>query len=257
MTKNINFATYSSIRIGPKVDVKLITHPQQLPKNSFIIGGSNNLLISPTPPPLVMLSKEFNFIRLEDNFVHIGAMTPSGKILSFAKRNDLANFELMQKLPGTLGGMVKMNAGLKEWEVFNHLKKILTCKGWIEKKDIEYGYRFTNIKGMIYEAVFEAKKGFDNELLAMFKKMRDNQPNYPSCGSCFKNPKDDYAGRLIEAVDLKGYQKGGMAISQKHANFLINIGNGTFDEALFLIKLCEKRVFETFGIELEREIIVV
>lgn len=257
MKKTINFSTYSSIRIGSNLDVNIIDTIQEIPKDSFIVGGSNNLLISPTPPPLLMLSKKFDFIRLENDGLHIGAMTPSGKILSFAKKHNLTNFELMQKLPGTIGGMIKMNAGLKEWEVFGSLKKILTCKGWIEKKDIAHGYRYAKIEDMIYEAVFEAQSGFNHELLAMFKTMRDNQPNYPSCGSCFKNPPDDYAGRLIEAVGLKGYRNGGMAMSQKHANFLINVDHGTFDEAIFLIELCEKRVFETFGIKIQREIIVV
>lgn len=60
-----------------------------------------------------MLDKCFDFIHLEENVLHVGGATPSGKILSFAKKHNLAGFELMQKLPGTLGGMVAMNAGLK------------------------------------------------------------------------------------------------------------------------------------------------
>lgn len=256
MTKSVDFSKYSSIHIGPRVDVTMIEHVQAIPKGMFIVGGSNNLLLSSTPPPLCMLSKTFDFVRLEKDGVHIGGATPSGKILSFAKKHDLAHFELMQKLPGTLGGMVKMNAGLKEWEVFNHLKKILTCKGWIDKQDIEFGYRYTNIEDIIYEAVFEIEKGFDEALLAMFKRFRDNQPNFPSCGSCFQNPQGDYAGRLIEDVGLKGKQVGNMAFSDQHANFLINLGNGTYEEALALIRLAEERVLEKFGISLKREIIV-
>lgn len=257
MTKIVNFSAFSSIRIGSQFPVHIIEEIAPLPKKSIIVGGCNNLLLSPTPPPLCMLGKLFNFIKLEEDGLHIGGATPSGKILSFAKKHNLAGFELMQKLPGTLGGMVKTNAGLKEWEVFNNLKKIRTCEGWIAKDEIEFGYRHTNIKEIVYEAVFEATKGFDKGLLSMFKTMRDNQPSYPSCGSCFKNPPNDYAGRLIEAVGLKGYKKGNMSMSEKHANFLINLGNGAFDEAISLIQLCEKRVFEEFGITLEKEIIIV
>ena len=256
MTKTVDFSKYSSIHIGPVVEVSIIETIQALPEQTLIVGGSNNLLLSPTPPPLAMLSKAFDFIRLEKDGLHVGGATPGGKLLSYAKKHNLAHFELMQKLPGTLGGMVKMNAGLKEWEVFNHLTKILTCKGWIPKESIEYGYRHTDIKEVIFEAVFEVHQGFDDALLEMFKRFRDNQPNFPSCGSCFKNPENDFAGRLIEKVGLKGYQLGQMAFSAQHANFLINLGNGTYDEAITLMKLAEQRILETFGIALEREIIV-
>ena len=83
--------------------------------------------------------------------------------------------------------------------------------------------------------------------------MRSNQPNTPSAGSCFKNPHADFAGRLIEAVGLKGHRVGGMEFSTIHANFLVNADNGTFDDALFLIQEAQKRVYEQFGIWLENE----
>lgn len=255
--KKIDFCKYSSIRIGGIREVEIIDKIEPLPKDTYIIGGCNNLLISPNAPKLAMLGREFDYMHVKGDFLHIGGATKSGRILSFAKKHDLANFELMQKLPGTLGGMVKMNAGLKEWDIFNHLVKILTCKGWIDKKDIDFGYRYANIEGIIYEAVFEIKKGFSMDLLEKFKKLRDNQPQKPSCGSCFQNPKNDHAGRLIEAVGLKGFSKGDMSFSDLHANFLVNDGNGKFDDGIYLINLAKKRVFEEFGIDLKEEIIVI
>ncbi len=253
MKKNIDFSSYSSIKIGPKVDVEIIDKPQNC-SDYILIGGTNNLLISPNPPKLAMLSKKFDFIKEINSFLHIGATTASGKILSYAKRFDIANFELMQKLPGTMGGMTKMNAGLKEWEIFNHLVAIKTENGWIKKRDIDYRYRYTNIEGTIFEVKFEILKGFDYELLKMFKKLRDNQPLYPSAGSCFKNPKGSFAGKLLEDVGLKGFQIGDMAFSKEHANFLINLGNGDFEDAMNLINEAKKRVYEKFKIELELEI---
>jgi len=88
----------------------------------------------------------------------------------------------------------------------------------------------------------------------MFKKLRDNQPNFPSAGSCFKNPKDNFAGKLLEEAGLKGYRVGNISFSQTHANFLINHGNGTFEDAINLINKAKKEVFERFGINLELEI---
>ena len=256
MTKTIDFSKYSSIKIGPILNVLVLDSIIPLSNGYKLIGGANNLLVSPNPPPLAILDKCFDFIRIEKNILHVGGATPSGKILSFAKKNNLAGFELMQKLPGTLGGMVAMNAGLKEWEIFNDLLSIRTEKGWIEKKDITYGYRFAHIEGVVYEATFTCKEGFDETLLAMFKKMRDNQPQLPSAGSCFKNPGGHHAGKLIEDVGLRGKRIGNMSFSEQHANFLVNLGGGTYEEAQALISLAKEEVFKHFGITLEEEIII-
>lgn len=256
MTKPINFSTYSSIKIGPVVDVLVLDSIMPLPKGYTLIGGANNLLVSPTPPPLAILDKCFDFIRLEGTCLHVGGATPSGKILSFAKKHNLSGFELMQKLPGTLGGMVAMNAGLKEWEVFNNLIAIRTENGWIEKSHITHGYRFANIEGVVYEATFTCKRGFDENLLAMFKKMRDNQPKEPSAGSCFKNPGAHFAGKLIEEAGFKGKRLGNMMFSTLHANFLVNLGGGTYEDAIALIKEVKKAVLKRFDVKLEEEIII-
>ena len=256
MTKSINFSTFSSIKIGPTLDVLLLDSIMPLPQGCTIIGGANNLLVSPTPPPLAMLGKAFDFIRLERNVLHVGGATPSGKILSFAKKHNLSGFELMQKLPGTLGGMVAMNAGLKEWEIFNHLIAVRTEHGWSEKSTLEYGYRFAKIGGVVYEATFTCQNGFDENLLAMFKKMRDNQPKEPSAGSCFKNPEGHFAGKLIEEAGFKGKRVGNMMFSNVHANFLVNLGGGTYEEAITLITEVKEEVLTRFGIQLEEEIII-
>lgn len=256
MTRSIDFSRFSSIKIGPILDVLLLDTLAPLPSQHTIIGGANNLLVSPNPPKLAMLDKCFDFIYLEENVLHVGGSTPSGKILSFAKKHNLSGFELMQKLPGTLGGMVAMNAGLKEWEVFNHLIAIRTENGWIPKESIEHGYRFAKIDGVVYEATFTCKKGFDENLLAMFKTMRDNQPQMPSAGSCFKNPKGFFAGKLIEDAGFKGKRIGNMSFSEHHANFLVNLGGGTFEDAITLINAVKEEVFSRFGIRLEEEIII-
>ena len=99
--------------------------------------------------------------------------------------------------------------------------------------------------------------GFSQKLKDELIKLRANQPKEPSAGSAFKNPKGDYAGRLIEAVGLKGYQIGGMAWSNVHSNFLVNLGDGTFDEAIELIELAKKRVYQKFGIVLEEEVQII
>lgn len=255
-TKIIDFSRFSSLRIGPVVEVALIEN-DTVPKGCVIVGSANNLLVSPNPPPLMILSKQYDFIRIENNRLIIGAATPGGRVVSFCKKNNIAHFEYLSKLPGTLGGMLKMNAGLKEYEIFNYLVGIRTQSGWIPKEEIDYGYRKTSINEVVFEAAFEIDEGFSFERLEMFAQMRSNQPHEPSAGSCFKNPLGDYAGRLIEAVGLKGKLVGSMAFSEVHANFLVNMGGGSFEDALFLIKEGQKRVFENFGIALQCEVVIV
>ncbi len=257
MHRQIDFSRYSSIRIGPVVDVALIDRIMPLPQGAFIVGGANNLLVSPDPAPLVMLSKHFDYIRLEEDRMTIGAATKSGRIFSFVKRHDIGGFEYLGKLPGTLGGLVKMNAGMKEDEIFNRLISLRTSGGTYTRDQIVHGYRYAQIDEIVYEATFAAERGFDREKLALFTRMRANQPRDPSPGSAFKNPPGDYAGRLIEAVGMKGHRIGDAAFSEIHANFLVNLGNASFEDAYALLEMARKRVYETFGIMLENEVQIV
>jgi UDP-N-acetylmuramate dehydrogenase len=255
--RQIDFSKFSSIKIGPTVDVAVLEKGDNPPENHTIIGHANNLLVSPTPPPLMMLGKDFDYLRIEGERLIIGAATPTGKILSFCKKNDIGGFEYVAKLPGTLGGMLAMNAGVKSYETFNTLVEISTNEGTFGKAAIEHGYRFAKLPGIAYEASFVFKKGFDTVLAGKLLRLRNNQPKEPSAGSAFKNPPGDYAGRLIEAAGLKGHRIGNMAWSDMHANFLINLGGGTFDEAMELITLAQNSVASAFGITLELELKIV
>ena len=250
----IDFSKFSSIKVGSTIEVVMLEIDDTIPTNRVIIGHANNLLLSSSPPPLMMLSKDFSFIKLDDNILTIGCATPIGKILSFAKKNNLAGFEFISKLPGSLGGMIAMNAGVKSYEIFNILDSVKIDNRWIEKKSLEHGYRFANLSGIATEVRFKVTKGFDKNLLEELITLRSNQPKTPSAGSAFKNPEGDYAGRLIEEVGLKGVSKGAMQWSEVHANFLVNHGGGTFEDAKYLIDLAKNEVFKKFDILLKEEI---
>ncbi|CAA6807894.1 MAG: UDP-N-acetylenolpyruvoylglucosamine reductase (EC [uncultured Sulfurovum sp.] len=235
----------------------MLERGDEIPDDRMIIGHANNLLVSSKPRPLMMLSKDFSFMKLEDEVLTIGCATPTGKILSFAKKYNLAGFEFVSKLPGSLGGMIAMNAGVKAYEVFNILESIKIDGEWVKKEKIEYGYRFAKLTGVATEVRFKVSKGFSKKLLDELVNLRSNQPKTASAGSAFKNPKGDYAGRLIEEVNLKGVRRGAMQWSEIHANFLVNHGGGIFEDARYLIDLAKEKVFEKFGIELIEEVQVI
>ncbi|WP_457595240.1 UDP-N-acetylmuramate dehydrogenase [Hydrogenimonas sp.] len=253
-SRTIDFSRYASIRIGPVAEVAVLEKGDTPPPGAVVIGGANNLLIGPNPPPLAMLGKDFATIRLEEDRLAVGAAVPTGRLLSFCKRYDIGGFEFVAKLPGTVGGMLAMNAGVKEHEIFDRLLEITTERGRFTKERIPHGYRFAQLPGIAFEARFAIRRGFDESLAEALKSVRANQPAEPSAGSAFKNPPGDFAGRLLEAAGLRGYRKGGMAFSERHANFLVNLGGGTFQEAIGLITLGRARVRERFGITLEPEI---
>lgn len=257
------------------------------------IGNGYNLLVSPNARHLVMLSSEFDYILAKDTLqnlkdsseiVEVGGKTSSSSLFRFCKQHNLGGLEFLRSLPGSVGGLVKMNAGMKQYEIKDTLLEV--CIDGIWRSDFTLSYRSSDIAGIISAARFRLKKGFDSSLLEQFKAMRSTHPKEPSCGSCFRNPSGDYAGRLIEAVGLKGVEQNGVGFSPHHANFLVNFGTKStqtspaktnlaqadstktnftkidfcqaeFADALAMIELAKKRVKERFGIELVPEVQIV
>ncbi len=256
MKKRIDFSRYSSIKIGPICDVEVIERIDPEYEELFLVGKANNLLLSPAPPPLAILGKNFDYIRIEKDELVVGAATPTGKVVSFCRRHDIAGFEFLAKLPGTIGGAVRMNAGVKEYEIKNVLRWIRTHKGKILAKDLGLEYRKSSIDSIVYEAGFTLQRGYSEKLRQQLLLLRSNQPKEPSAGSVFKNPLGEYAGRLIEAVGLKGKKIGNMAFSPIHANFLVNLGGGRYEEAMALIKEAKEKVLDKYGIVLQEEVII-
>ncbi|CAM4180375.1 UDP-N-acetylmuramate dehydrogenase [Campylobacter armoricus] len=256
----IDFSKYSSVRIGESFEVQVLEELCEF--DGFLIGGANNLLVSPKPKKLGILGKKFDFIHILDEnkkgvFLEIGSSVKSFKMYHFAKENNLKGFEFLRNIPGTLGGILKMNAGLKDENISKNLLSIRIFDKEILKQNIAFDYRFNPIKEVMFSAKFFLEYGFNLAKDELLKNARKNQPKGASFGSIFKNPKNDYAGRLIEAVGLKGFSKNDAMFSNEHANFLINKKYANFDDAIFLIELAKKRVFEEFGIILEEEVVII
>lgn len=258
--KIFDFNKYSSIRIGGKKQILIVQNLNEaleLKENGyFIIGNMNNILLGEGEKRIMKLGKEFDYIKDIDETIEIGAATSSKKVFNFFKKNNLLGVEFLNYLPGSIGGIIKMNAGMKQYEIHEMLDSILIDGEWIKKNKINFAYRNSNINGIIFAARFSKICGFRAYLETLFKNMRNNQPKYPSCGSCFKNPSIAPAGKLLEDSGLRGYKIGDMEFSKKHANFLVNLGNGTFKDALNLINLAKEKVFQKHKIMLEAELII-
>lgn len=269
--KNIDFAKYSSVKIGSINKVKIIENPQDYyeilntKENYNIIGFANNLLVEEHASNLIKLDDSFDYIKDCGDYLEVGANTPSGKLFSYAKKNNLSGFEILSGLPGSIGGIIKMNAGLKEYEIKQCLLGILSIKSsskleFIDSKYLDLKYRSSNIKHMIFAGIFKKVSNFNEELVQIFRQMRNNQPKEPSFGSCFKNPDNNFAGKLIDECGLKGKKFGknnSIMFSEKHANFLVNLGGASFDDAIDLIETAKQKVFDSYKISLQEEVQII
>ncbi|MDE6979300.1 MAG: UDP-N-acetylmuramate dehydrogenase [Helicobacter sp.] len=260
----LDLSRYTHVRIGGVSHVAVLHTPCE--QNYQLLGHGYNLLVSPETRNLAILGDEFaTLAMLPNGLLRVGAALPAYKLYAYAKRNDLRGFEFLAHLPGSIGGLVKMNAGMSlatngaiaRYEIRDVLAGIATAKhDFIDASTLGLGYRTSNISETIYAAFFHARRGFRHALLAEFAKLRRKQPKGARFGSAFKNPPGDFAGRLIESVGLKGVRFGNVCFSEKHANFLINTGDASFDEAKALLDEAKRRVFDTYGITLQEEVVI-
>lgn len=235
----------------------------------FIIGNCSNILFSDG-----LINKTFGTIKnireiksLGNNLFEVGAGLKFKDFIGYMKENDLTGFENIAGIPGTVGGLAVINAGAYKKEIFENIEEIEFIDSDFEikrlkKEDIKFGYRNTQFKenkNIITKVVFKMDKGFKwTEMVTLLQSRREKQPlEYPNIGSIFKNPNGDFAARLIESCGFKGKYSGGAQVAEKHANFIVNRENATFNDVMTLIKEIKSAVFEKFEIMLEEEIIIV
>lgn len=242
---------------------------QKEPK-AFIAGNLSNVIVSSFGyDGAVISTKKLNKIQVDGNKIIAGAGVRGTKLSKIALENGLSGMEFMIAFPGSIGGEVYMNAGAHGQEIASILKfaKIYSPQdGLLElsNKELEFGYRTSICQKKNYsvlEVEFELlPKSRDEIQLKIdenlsFRKTKQPDLTIPNCGSTFKNPTGDSAGRLLDAVGVKGLKVGGMKVWENHANFIVNDGEATSLDALQLMFEMYKRVKEKFNIELKPEII--
>ncbi len=250
----IDFSRYSSVKIGAPLKVSVLEKDNEISQEHQIIGLANNLLIAPSTKNLALLGPNYDYICDRGECIEIGGATNSSKIFGYFRANDLGGLEFLGQLPGTLGALVKMNAGMKEFEIKNVLESACINNEWLGSGALGLDYRNSKFNGVVLRARFKKTYGFRGEVLKACQSMRKSHPKLPNFGSCFKNPPNDYAGRLLEGAGLRGYCLKRVGFAKEHANFLVNLGGAEFEEALDLIELAKTRVLQEYGILLEEEV---
>ena len=277
--KNAQMKEYSNMKVGgiakelifveEKNELKEIIDTR---KNIFILGNGTNTLIYDGNLDISFVSlKKLKKISIEEknkdfDLVRVESGLDLDDLIKFMEENNYTGLENITGIPGSVGGLVNMNGGAYGTEIFDCIEEVEVCKndGKIEKiktKDLHFKYRTTEIKEnrwIVISALFKFKFGFDHAASEDKREQRKvkHPLDLPNLGSTFKNPEGKFAARLISDAGLKGYQVGGARISEKHPNFVTNVGNATFNDVISVIEHVKEVVFEKFNIELNTEIII-
>jgi UDP-N-acetylmuramate dehydrogenase len=234
----------------------------------FILGLGSNLLVSDKGWPWVTLYLGTNISGWSFDGTEATALagTPLLGLIRAAVEQGLGGMELMAGIPGGVGGALRMNAGAFGQEIE---QTTVAVKGFrmdgtpfeAARKGINFSYR--RVPDLEQVVITSGQFRYEKKDAALLKdRMNDilslrakKQPlNYPSCGSVFKRPPGYYAGALIEEAGLKGERIGGAMISPKHAGFILNVDNAKAVDIYRLIRRIEDRVYDRFGVKLEREV---
>lgn len=235
-----------------------------------VLGNGSNLLVADAGLPglCLRLAGEWRALRLGEGEAWVGAGLNNTALLARLDRLGLGGLGCLAGIPGTLGGALRMNAGSQMGEIGAALieAELLLPEGEVIRlpaEALDLGYRTCRLPGGAVILGLRLRLQADPARVAAERAAirrhldhrKATQPlDLPSCGSVFRNPPGQAAGRLIEAVGLKGTQRGQARISDKHANFIVNLGGARAADCAELIRLAQRRVEEEHGVGLEPEV---
>ena len=274
--KNFEIKTLTSFKIGGAI--KEVFFPENLEefeqilkenKGIKVFGNLSNTLISSDGyNGKIILTTKMNSIKIEDTKVIADAGVKGPMLSQTVCEKGLSGFEFMIGFPGSIGGEVCMNASANSQAISDTLTTVICYsqeKGILKlsKDEMNFTYRSSRCQEedlIVLQAEFELAQKTKDEVQAKmneclgFRKAHQPLLSMPNCGSIFKNPQGDSAGRMIEAVGAKGLIFGGAKIWENHANFIVNYKSGNSLDVLELMNTIHSKVKERYNIELEPEI---
>lgn len=233
----------------------------------FIIGGGSKLLVGDKGIRGFVVSLNapaFNKIEFDGDVINAGCGIRINELIKKAAEKDLGGLEFLSGIPGTLGGALMMNAGWPAKAIGAFVEEITAVKGLekiiLDKSGLKFSYRSSNLDGLVLISAKlrlekKPKDKIEAEMSKNLEKKRQTQDlGYPSVGSVFLNPSGKIpAWELISKCGLKGKAVGDAAVSDKHANFIVNRGKATASDVRKLIDEIQKKVFKEHQIMLKLE----
>ncbi|MFA5402274.1 MAG: UDP-N-acetylmuramate dehydrogenase [Candidatus Omnitrophota bacterium] len=234
----------------------------------FVLGAGSNLLISDKGVKGLVIklnSAYFKKVALKGSCLEAGSGVTLNQLIKFAQTKSLAGLEFLAGIPGTLGGALTMNAGCWESAIGDLVKEVgvMDYSGRIKilgSKEIKFSYRKSSLeKYIILSALLGLKKSSRRQIqkniskYLMFRRKAQDLSR-PNAGCIFRNPPQRYAGKLIDLCGLKGRRSGGAFVSERHANFILNLSKASAKDVLGLMRIIKKKVKDKFKITLQPEI---
>ncbi|MFU2158525.1 MULTISPECIES: UDP-N-acetylmuramate dehydrogenase [Caldisericum] len=277
---NEPMAKHTSFKIGGPAEIlaipsdvedlkKLLEFAKKEKLPITVIGNGTNILVSDDGIEglVIKMAEGFSKVEFDNTLSFAEAGVPLQKLIEEASRRNLGGFEFAFGIPGALGGAIAMNAGTNSHYISTRIEyaDVIDYNGKIYRfrhDDFHFDYRYSILQEeplILLNAVltFE-QKPFEEILREKEKNIRgrlEKQPyNLPCAGSVFKNPPTTYAGRVLEESGCKGLRFGDALISEKHANFIVNLGNATAQDVVNLIREAQLRVYKQKDLILELEI---
>lgn len=275
--ENIDLKKYTTYKVGgtgkllviPDTIEKLVELLNYLKENNIkykIIGnGSNLIFVNDYNGVLIKLDK-LNNVQINDKEVTAEAGASLIGLALKVSRMGLKGMEFATGIPGTIGGAVYMNAGAYKEDMASIIKKVKLLDEndniiELNKEELEFGYRKSILQSKKYvclEATLLLDYGDIDEIMALIEKRKqkriETQPlEYPSAGSVFRNPENGFAWQLIDDIGYKGKRIGDAMVSEKHANFIINVGNANGSDIKELIDEIKNKVKDKYNIDLKVE----
>jgi UDP-N-acetylmuramate dehydrogenase len=271
-------AKHTSFRIGGPADyycepedkedaVNIIAYLERQGVPFAIIGKGSNLLVSDEGirGAVINLEPGLKSIRVEQDRVFADTGVSLSRFVEFCVQRNFKGVEMLAGIPGTIGGAVLMNASAYGGQISDYLVDVeMFRKGtvlFLKKEEVGFSYRHAGVRegDIVLGASFRLPAGDKAEIMKirrelLLKRNRSQPVNFPSAGCMFKNPAGHYAAKLIEEAGLKGARSGQAQISEKHANFIVNLGSAHAKDVLALVDLAKKTVFEKFHVMLELEV---
>ena len=245
--------------------IKLLKYLKENKIKYKILGNGSNLIFSDDLYEGVLIKlEEFNKLEIDDTIITVGAGYNLIKLSMKAAKLGLAGLEFASGIPGTIGGAIFMNAGAYKTDMGYIVSEIKALTPdyqvvTLYNKDLDFHYRTSFLQKhnnyICLEAKLILKHGDAKTIMEVIAERKQRrlltQPlEYPSAGSVFRNPENDFAGRLIEELGYKGKNIGGAYVSEKHANFIINKDNAKASDIRKLIKQIKDKVKEKYNIDL-------
>jgi UDP-N-acetylmuramate dehydrogenase len=237
-----------------------------------VIGAGSNVLVSDEGLEGVVLrvGTRLGGIAVDGSVITAGAGASDRDLAVSAAVAGITGFEFLEDIPGTLGGGLVQNAEAWGDAISDHLVEVTVVEATgrvatLPASTLTFGYRDSTFKRagdlVIVEARFAPEgRGEPSDIVGRMDELRTRRHSrypldHPSCGSVFKRPEGDFAGRLIEVAGLGGTRVGDACVSRMHHNFIVNLGRATARDVLALVELVQRQVRQRFGVQLERELV--